>query len=160
KLVITTVLIYVVIAAGIQTFNGLTGFISLGHVAFVAIGAYVSSLLTTSVAIKSHAIPNAPEFLIHLTLGFFPAVLIALLFAMAIASIIGVAISRLSFASAPVATVAWLIVVWVINSNLSVLTRGEQTFYGIPRYATIWTALLISIGALLVARIFRDSAIG
>ena len=45
--------IYIILALSINLINGFTGLFSLGHSGFMAIGAYVSALLTMSPAQKN-----------------------------------------------------------------------------------------------------------
>ncbi|MGE3871949.1 MAG: branched-chain amino acid ABC transporter permease [Parvibaculaceae bacterium] len=158
--VVTLLFINIVLVVGMQCFIGLSGFVSLGHVAFMAIGAYVAAVLATPTAIKTTSIPDAPAFIIGMSLGFVPAIAAAVVFSMAVALVIGIIIARLSAAAAPIATLSWMIVVSVFLSNMTSLTRGDQTFYGIPRSTHILAAAAAAILAVFVARCLRDSSVG
>ena len=56
----TTVLMFLllIVTLGLQIFSGNSGVLSFGHVAFVAIGAYTSALLTIPPEIKEFTVPR------------------------------------------------------------------------------------------------------
>ncbi|MEW6633682.1 MAG: branched-chain amino acid ABC transporter permease [Pseudomonadota bacterium] len=158
--VVTIFFINIVLAVGLQSFIGLSGLVSLGHVAFMAIGAYAAGILVTPMAVKATSIPDAPAFLVETVIGFAPSLLVAAIVAMVIAVIVGPIMVRLSVAAAPIATLSMMIVVSVLLSNSTAITRGDQTFYGIPRNTGILTAATVSILVIFIARCLRDSGIG
>jgi branched-chain amino acid transport system permease protein len=61
----TTVLMFLllIITLALQMFSGNSGVLSFGHVAFVAIGAYTSALLTIPPEIKQFTYLEMPGFL-------------------------------------------------------------------------------------------------
>ena len=61
----TTVLMFLllIVTLGLQIFSGNSGVLSFGHVAFVAIGAYTSALLTIPPEIKEFTYLEMPGFL-------------------------------------------------------------------------------------------------
>ena len=158
--VLSTFLIFLVVALALQSFTGLTGIISFAHIGFMALGAYVAAILTTAPAIKLISIPDAPDFLVQAQLGFLTATAIAVAVTMLVAFVIGIPLVRLDGAPAAVATIGVLVIVNTVLANSGDLTRGAQAFYGIPRYTTPFVALGAVILVLLVARLFRDSNTG
>ena len=60
---ITQGLINLVAVVGLYVFVGNSGVLSFGNVAFMAIGAYVSALLTMTAAAKGVFLPDLPAFL-------------------------------------------------------------------------------------------------
>ena len=58
-------LINLVAVVGLYVFVGNSGVLSFGNVAFMAIGAYVSALLTMKAAAKSVFLPDLPAFIAH-----------------------------------------------------------------------------------------------
>lgn len=160
KRIALTFLINLVMVVGLQTFMGNSGVISFGHVAFVGIAAYAAALLTTPPTIKAQAIPDAPTFIRHAELSFLPATLFAVLVVAVVALVLGLVFVRLSGGAAAIATLGLLVIVRVILSSWESLTRGAQTFYGVPPYTTVWWAVGWSIVAILLARIFRESGTG
>jgi branched-chain amino acid transport system permease protein len=152
--------INVVLAVGIQTFMGLSGVVTFGHVGLMSFGAYSAALLTTPVAIKEIALPNAPGFIRSAAMGFAPATVIAVVVTGVIALGVGVAIVRLSGTSATIATYALYVISQSLLINAPALTRGNQTFYGVPSYTTLGLAAGAAIGTIAVARVFQDSRVG
>lgn len=157
-----TFLINLVAVIGIQVFTGNSGVVSFGHVAFVGMGAYISGLLTVPSTLKDlpTGIPHAPGFIRHAEMGLVPAGLITVAVVAIIAAIIGIVFVRMSGAAAAIATLSLLVIVRTVIGNWSQVTRGPQTFFGIPGYTTVGWALGIAIVAILVARLFRESGLG
>ena len=62
---VTQALINVVAVVGLYVFVGNSGVLSFGNVAFMALGAYVSALLTMKAAAKSVFLPDLPAVIAH-----------------------------------------------------------------------------------------------
>ena len=73
--IINFVGIYVILAVSLNITNGFAGLFSLGHPGFMAIGGYVTAILTFPVARKSMFL-ELPQWLANLQLPFIPALLI------------------------------------------------------------------------------------
>lgn len=155
-----TFFIYLIVALGVQIFTGYSGLISFAHVGFMAVGGYVSAILTTPTVIKETSLPNAPTWLIETELSLWVAGAIAVALVMVLAVIIGGPLMRLNGAPAAVGTIGVLIIVNTVLSNADAVTRGAQAFYGIPNETTIFIAFAGAGVALVIARLFRDSNIG
>lgn len=157
-----TFLINLVAVVGIQVFMGNSGVVSFGHVAFVGMGAYISGLLTTPSSLKElpTGIPHAPTFILHAQLGFLPAALITIAVVAVFAAIIGIPLVRLSGGAAAIATLSLLVIVEVVIDNWSAVTRGPQTYFGIPGDTTVGWAIGFAVVAIIIARLFRESGIG
>ncbi|MET4803868.1 branched-chain amino acid ABC transporter permease [Bradyrhizobium sp. LB11.1] len=108
------VAIYAISALGLQTMVGLAGQLSLGHAAFMGIGAYTSVLLQ-----KTLGLP----FLVTLAAAGLTAAAAGLLMAQLI---------RLSGVYFKIATFGFGIVVHQILSNWTALTGGTAGVRGIP----------------------------
>lgn len=158
--VVTTLLINTTIVVGLQIFIGNSGIVSLGHVAFIAIGAYGVAIMATPVVFKSITIPDAPFGLADLNLPVILAAAVAIVVVGVVALISGLAIVRQSGLAAAIATLALFVVVRDVILNWSDLTRGPQVFYGVPISAKVGTALIVAIVVIAVARLFRDSQLG
>jgi branched-chain amino acid transport system permease protein len=158
--VVMLFLINLIVVVGLQTFTGNSGVVSFGHVAFMAIGAYVTAIITTSPAIKQTLIPDAPSFLLQAELSFVPAMVVAVGVTSAIALPIGFVFARLTGAAAAIATLAWLVIARTVIANWDRITAGTFTFYGIPNFTTVGWALGLAILAITVARLFRESGLG
>ena len=153
-------LIDLVVVLGLQMFMGLTGILSLGHVGFMAIGAYTAALLTTPPETKLLFIPDAPALILNAHLDFFPATVVAVVLAMAVALIVGIVISRLTGLAAALATYGFLVAVAGVIVSLKTITLGARTFGGVPLHATPAIALLGAVFFVFVGRIVRDSMLG
>jgi len=128
----------IMLVVSLNLFNGFTGVFSLGHTGFMAVGAYVSAILTLPLEKKATNLPDLPLWLAHTQLGFFPAMLLGDLVATLVALLIGRPILRLSGHYVAVATLAFLVIVRVILINATPYTRGSRTFSGTPPYTTVW----------------------
>lgn len=152
--------INLVFALGVQTFVGSAGIVSFGHLAFAAIGAYVAGILTTPTSIKMSSIPDAPSIFIDASLPFVPATIVAVVVVCIVAAVIGVPLMRLNGNEAGIATYALLVIVQVLLLNADTVTRGSQTFYGLPAETGLWSAAVFAVVALLAVRLVRDSNAG
>src|SRR5215217_5522441 len=97
--------IYVILAVSLNLSNGFTGVFSLGHIGFMALGAYISAILTLPLREKQNYLPNLPVWLagIHLDtvlagfpIGFLLATLIAGALVALVALVVGLVLMRLS----------------------------------------------------------------
>lgn len=156
----TLFLINLIAVVGLGIFSGNSGILSFGHVAFIGVGAYISGLLTLPLATKAQALPNLPEFLATTQLGLPAAFLITLLCAAAFGALIGIPLMRMGGAAAVIATLGLLLIVHGIIIGASDFTRGSNAFLGVPKLTGIWTALMVAISAIVVARWYRQSHAG
>ncbi len=145
---------------GIGIYSGNSGILSFGHLAFMGIGAYASALLTMPVQMKQVSLANLPPFLADAHMGLFMAAVVAMLFAMAVALLVGIVISKLEGSAATIATLGLLVIVHGIIIGARDITRGSQSFFGVPRLTDLWIAAGCAVLAIVVARLFRDSVIG
>ena len=130
--------INVILVAALNLSNGFTGVFSLGHVGFMAIGAYAASILTLPLNLKAVNLPDLPRWLAGVEMPFLPATVVGGLVAMAVALVVGLSLMRLKGAYISVATLGFLVIVQVILVNWDALTRGARTFAGVPSYTTVW----------------------
>ena len=153
-------LMNLVIVLGLQVFAGNSGVLTLAHVSFAGIAAYVSAILSTPALIKGTLIGSAPLGLAKVELPVPLAMLVAIIVTTAVAALIGLALARLSGISATIVTLALVIVVFAVLTNWKSMTGGAEAFYGIPSRTTIWWALGAALVALLIARLFKASKLG
>jgi branched-chain amino acid transport system permease protein len=155
----TLYLIYVTAVVGMQIYSGNSGIISFGHAGFMALGAYGASLLTIQPAVMSTSLPDLPGWLAGIAGG--QPLWIGMLGALAIvglvAALFGLPLARLSGAAASIATLGFLVIVHVTLVASSDITRGSQTFFGVPRGVSAFVALPVAVIAVAVARIYRSS---
>lgn len=155
----TLYLIYLTAVVGMQIYSGNSGIISFGHAGFMALGAYGASLLTIQPAVMSTSLPDLPAWLAgiaggqSLPVGMLGALLVVGL----VAALFGLPLARLGGAAASIATLGFLVIVHVTLVASTDITRGSQTFFGIPRGVSILAALPVALIAVALARIYRSS---
>ena len=159
--------IFMILTVALNLTSGFTGVFSLGQIGFMALGAYVSAILTLTPANKAAYLPNLPGWLagIHLDqevgsvpTGFLVATLVAAVLVAAIAWLVGRVLMRLSGHFVAVATLGFLVIVRVVLFNADTFTRGSRTFSNVTAYTNLWWAwawLLVVI--YVVWRIKRSS---
>ncbi|MDR1574514.1 MAG: branched-chain amino acid ABC transporter permease [Treponema sp.] len=154
--------IYIILALSLNLINGFTGLFSLGHAGFMALGAYVSALLTMSPAQKEMNFFLAPIItaLANIQLPFIPALLIAGLVAGLAGFLIGAPVLRLRDDYLAIATLGFSEIIRVVITNLQPVTNGALGLKGLPRYST--TFMIWGIAALSVVFILAliNSAFG
>jgi branched-chain amino acid transport system permease protein len=134
--------------------NGFTGVFSLGQIGFVAVGAYVSGILSLPVTAKSAYLSHLPGWLAHWSLPFLPATLVAGIVTLLLALVVGAPLMRLSGHFVSVATLGFLIIVNVVLINANDFTRGARTFTGVPVETTLpWALGWLVVGLAVLSRI-------
>lgn len=137
--------IYIVLALSLNLLNGFTGLFSLGHAGFMAVGAYVSALLTMPAPLKEmnyFLLPIVP-WLQHVTIPFLPALIIAGLVSACVGFLIGAPVLRLRDDYLVIATLGFGEIIRVIITNAQSITNGAQGLKGLPRFSTtfaVWAA--------------------
>lgn len=155
-----TFLVNMIAVIGLQVFMGNSDITHFGHVGFMGLAAYSVAILATPAKIKATALATAPFGLNTLQFSPVIAALIAIGITMTIAFFVGLIMVRQNGVPATIATLAFLVVVHVVIVNWVDLTRGPRAFYGIPVKATIGWAVAAAASAIVLARMFRDSAWG
>jgi len=150
--------ISIILVVSLNLSSGFTGVFSLGHTGFMAIGAYTAAILTLPLSLKPINLPDLPPWLANTELSFLPATLIAGFLAMFIALIVGFSLMRLTGPYVSVATLGFLVIVFVVLTNWDSMTRGARTFSGVPPHTSIWWVGGWAILAIYVVwRIARSS---
>lgn len=138
----TIIGVQVLLTLGLNFHFGLTGLVNFGHVAFYALGAYASALLTL------HGV------------GFLPAILAGMALAVAASLLVGAATLRLREDYFAILTLGFSELVRLILLNARGLTQGALGLPGIPRpfaaavtgrgYAWLYLGLVALAAALAV----------
>ncbi len=150
--------ISIILVVSLNLSSGFTGVFSLGHVGFMAIGAYTAAILTLPLELKGAYLPDLPTWLENTQLPFLPATLIGGVIAMLVALAIGISIMRLTGPYVSVATMGFMVIVNVILVNWDSLTRGSRTFSGVPAYTNIWWVGIWTVVTIyIIWRIARSS---
>lgn len=156
---ITEALVKLTVVIGLYVFVGNSGVFSFGHIAFMALGGYISALLTILPA-KKHVALKLPMFLEAMQLPGPLAMAIAIAAAGLIALAIGLPFTRLKGIALPMATFALLVIVYVVALNWTAVTGGRQALVGLPRYTNLWVALGAAAIALVVAAAYGQTRHG
>ncbi len=144
----------------LAVYCGNTGIVSFGHGAFMTIGAYLSGILTMPAALQRSALPELPAFFAGHELPIWISLFAVLLVGFAFSALSGTAIARLAGAPATISTLGLLIIVHSVTIGARELTRGSQTFYGVPRMVDIGPVLGIALVFIVIARLYRESRWG
>lgn len=142
--VLTLALINVISVVGLSIFTGFTGLFSLGHAAFIAIGAYTAAISTYFYGIN---------FFVALIMGGLMSGLVSL--------IIGIPTLRAKLRSDyfAIATLGFGEAVRVILENLSI-TQGARGLPGIDANSTFPVVLGVAVIVIIIARNFVLSKYG
>jgi branched-chain amino acid transport system permease protein len=161
--------IFIILVVALNLSSGFTGVFSLGHIGFMALGAYTSAILTLPLAQKHDYLPDLPDWLagVHLdvnvgpfAVGFLAATLIAGVLVAAIAWLVGRVLMRLSGHFVAVATLGFLVIVRVVLFNADSFTRGSRTFSNVTPYTNLWWAGAWVLVALYVVWRLKRSPYG
>lgn len=147
-LVLKYIGINIILTISLNLVNGYMGEFSVGHAGFMAIGAYVASILTVWV------FPPALEAVL------FP---VALLAGGAAAGLAGLGIAFPSFRTRgdylAIVTLAFNMIIKSVLENLEVL-GGPRGFMGMTKLTTLWWVYLLVILVVYLARNYVYSSFG
>ena len=161
--------IFLILVLSLNLSNGFTGVFSLGHIGFMALGAYGAAILTLPLREKQEYLPNLPRWLagVHFdfrlgpfSLGFLPATLIAALLVALVALVVGLVLMRLSGHFVAVATLGFLVIVRVLLFNADSFTRGSRTFSNVTPYTNLWWVWAWALVTLYVVWRLKRSPFG
>jgi len=158
--ILVNFLIYTSMVIAYQMFMGNSGIVSFGQVAFFAVGAYTSALLSIPPDIKEVALPNLGLFLQQVQLHPLGAIAAGTILAGLVALLIGIVITRMEPDAMGIATFALLVIVFKVIHNWKNVTRGGLGLYDIPAvmtpaYSMIGLAVIVGVSLL-----FKASPIG
>ncbi len=154
-LILTYMCIMIVSSLGLSIIYGFTGQFSLGHAAFMGLGAYAGAIFTHYVGSAGGTV--APwAFLLALVVGG--------VFAALVAYLVGLPILGLTSDYLGIATLGLGIIVRVVLENsdkVIPITSGARGMTGIDQPALIFGwAFVILLVAVIVARNLRFSSVG
>lgn len=138
--VLAVVAINIILTTSLNLTNGFTGDFSLGHAAFMSIGAYLSAILTLPVTSKTTLIPDLPTWLGQAEVPFVIATVLGGLLAALVAVVVGVPVLRLRGHYLAVATLGLMVIVRQVAINWNTVTRGAKGINGMPAYTNLWWA--------------------
>jgi branched-chain amino acid transport system permease protein len=142
--------VYVIATVSLNLTNGYTGLFSLGHAGFMAVGGYISTILSFPVAKKALLLSDLPPILLDLEVPFVISLVIGGLGAALVAAAVGLPVLRLRGHYLAVATLGMMVVITALATNLIQFTRGPLGINGIPSYANSYSVYAWVIGTILV----------
>jgi len=157
---VVEMLIRVTLVVGIWIFVGNSGIISFGHIGFMCLGAYAAAWFTIPPMLKEISLSGLPDFVRSNQFPFWASAIAASLLPALVAAIIGPILMRLAGIAASIATFAMLAVINTVYANWSTVTGGTSSIIGIPLRTTVWLALGVAAGAILVAHAYAISRSG
>ena len=153
-------LIYVMLTVSLQVTNGLTGLFSLGHPAFMTIGAYIAAILTYPAQRKGFMMPDLPAWLAAQQWDLLPAMLVGAAAASLSALVVGFSVLRLKGHYLAVPTLGLIIIVRVVINNLDGYTRGGLGLSGVARLTELWWVYAWTVLAVYVAWRIKHASLG
>ena len=152
--------INIILAVSLNITNGFTGLFSLGHPGFMAVGGYVTAVLTMMPQRKALMLPDLPGWLAAQHWPFLPALLAGGFMAVAVGAAIGLPVLRLRGHYLAVATLGFLIIVQSLLINLTGLTRGALGLNGLPALTQPWWVYACVVVTLYVCWTVKHASIG
>lgn len=150
-------LINLVSVVSLYIFMGNSGILNFSTIAFMAIGAYTSALLTMPPAMKSTFLPDLPAWLGSAQIPPLAGAASGGVLAAMVSLVVGLPIMRLSGIAAAIATISLMIICYIVLGNWTWLTGGQQSLMGLPGYVHLWTASLFAIGAIVIAFAYQET---
>ncbi|MEG0853903.1 MAG: branched-chain amino acid ABC transporter permease [Angelakisella sp.] len=152
--------IYAVLGLSMNLVNGFTGLFSLGQAGFMALGAYVTTLLFMSPADKAMVFYLEPivPWLGALQMPFFFALIIGGLVSAGAAFLIGFPVLRLRGDYLAIATLGFSEIIRVIFTNLQTITNGALGIKKIPPTANLWWTMgTLALVVVFLVRLMHGS---
>ena len=140
-------LVSTAVVVGLYVFVGNSGVLSFGQISFVAVGAYLSGLMTIDPQSKEFTLPSLYPFLKHQHVGVVPSLALAAAAGGVYALAVGLPLMRLSGLPAGIATFAVLGITYNVLRYWERIGPGAQAIPLVPESGT-WT---LGGGAMLVA---------
>jgi branched-chain amino acid transport system permease protein len=152
-------LVNTAIVVALYVFIGNSGVLSFGHVSFVAVGAYLSGILTLGAEQKNFVLPTMFPFLRHAQVSTISSLALAAAAGAVFALVTGIPLMRLSGLPAGIATFA---VLGITNNVISYWDRigpGVTALALVPE-SGIWTLTVGALIAIAVAFAYQRSPWG
>lgn len=138
--VLNLIAINAILAVSLNLIYGFTGMFSLGHAGFMAVGAYVCTMLilTPDQKVEMWILEEIKPWLIDLSAPFLVAVILGGIAAAVLGLVIALPVLRLGGDYLGIATLGFAEVIRVLITNATPFTNGSLGIKGIPQYGTLW----------------------
>lgn len=160
QLQIRSVLVTTAMVVALHVFIGNSGVISLGHISFVAVGAFGAGIATAPADVKPGNFPNMLPFLANLEIGNLESLVLAALLGGTLALLAGIPIMRLSGLAAGIATFAVLVITHNVFRNWEAIGPGAKTLLLIPQTTGFLQATIGLVGVMTAAYLYQRSRYG
>lgn len=154
--------IYVTLGVSLNLIFGFTGQFSLGHAGFMAIGAYVTSLLVLPTYYKEMIFILEPlvwPFTVMHT-PFIIALLLSGLLSALVAILVGLPVLRLKGDYLGIATLGFAEIVRIIANNIPQVTNGALGIKGIPEFSNLWWTVGVAVFTIYIIKGLINSSYG
>ena len=156
--------IYAVVAVAMNLLNGFTGLFSLGQAGFMALGAYVTAVLTIPVAARPNVyyMNGIAPWLENVSLPMIPAMILGGLVAAAAAALIGIPILRLKSDYLAIATLGFAEIIRALLAApmMDTITNGSYGLNNIPGYKNVFQPILIAVVCIALMVLLINSSYG
>ncbi len=152
-------LVNTAIVVSLWVFVGNSGVISFGHVSFVAVGAYLSGIVTLGAEQKNFVIPTMYPLLRHAHVSTTMSLALAALAGAVFALLVGIPLMRLSGLPAGIATFAVLGITYNVISYWQKIGPGVTALALVPE-SGIWTLTGGTLISIVVAFAYGRSRSG
>jgi branched-chain amino acid transport system permease protein len=159
--ILNLIAINIILALSLNLIYGFTGMFSLGHAGFMAVGAYVCSLLVLSPLQKELMWILEPiiwPFSV-MELPFFAAVIAGGLVAAFIGLLVSMPVLRLGGDYLGIATLGFAEIIRVVITNVTPITNGSLGIKGIPKHSTLlWNYVWLFITLYFIISLLRSNS--
>lgn len=152
-------LVNTAIVVALYVFIGNSGVISFGHVSFVAVGAYLSGILSIQASEKDFVLPSLLPFLRHAHVATIPSLALAAAIGGVYALVVGLPLMRLSGLPAGIATFAVLGITYNVLRYWEKIGPAAQALTGVPG-VSVWTLTAGAAVAIVIAFLYQRSRAG
>jgi branched-chain amino acid transport system permease protein len=149
-------LVNTAIVVALYVFIGNSGVISFGHISFVAVGAYLSGILTLGASEKNFVLPSLYPYLRHTHVGTVPSLALAAAIGGVYALLVGLPLMRLSGLPAGIATFAVLGITYNVLRYWEKIGPAAQALTSVPEVG-VWTLTAGAAIAVVVAFLYQRS---
>lgn len=142
QLNLVVISINIILAVSLNLINGFTGQFSIGHAGFMAVGAYVSAIMT-----------------VKFSMGFIPAIIAGTVSAGILGFAIGLPTLRLTGDYLAIATLGLGEIIRITILNIPYV-GGASGLMGIPRYTTFTLVFFMTVFTVFFVKNFINSSHG
>ena len=157
-------MIYAVVAVSMNLVNGFTGLFSLGQAGFMALGAYVTAILTIPVEQRAsvYYISGIHPAIANLHAPILVALILGGLVAAAFAALIGIPVLRLKSDYLAIATLGFAEIIRALISapQLDTITNGSYGLKSIPGFSSLFQVLALTVVCIGLMVLLINSSFG